>query len=537
MEINSRMGYIARKILDNAEKVYIEDLLNALGMTKRSFYYDIEKMNAWLKCYHLGNIRICGGYAVLDTPSKEALLELLETQTAYFFTAEERMALEIFYIALAHEVTTIEKLRRNFDVSKNTVLSDIRKQKEIVKKYHLEIRFTPQRGYFIYGEEFLIRNFLSEQLDRLKSVQTQKMIKGILMQSFASFTGKEIDFYQVIASSIAQYEKNIGAHFVDSFVKHAALLVMAAVVRCWLNEHFSIDSQEKSTIKKTNEYLNVLEMIQHMAGQGIIICAEENYYITILLLGIKNFDLDRKVSADGFVNEVADQFIANFEKNARINIRAKENLKTRLILHLKPMYYRLKYGIKVENPLLLDIKLMYGDVFALVEKSIKEIGGEIEKIVTQEEIAYLVMYMESHFSEMQYGILGSNHRKRPILIVCGAGVSTSVFIRTQLIDLMGNQFDFALCSVNQFGQKNLDEYLMIISTVRFKALPKHTVYVGPILSSRDKELILSQLNNYKISPGIEFSLCDLMNILREHVSDKEALERINFDLYSFFFKK
>lgn len=536
MEINGRMGYILRKMLESAEKIYVTDIVTGLKGTKRSFYYDIEKLNAWLKYTGLGVIRASGGCCILDTPDRRRLSELLETQTSYFFSADERMMLELVYIALDVDTVSIEKLRQHFDVSKNTVLADIKRQKETLRAHGLDIKFTPQRGYYIDGGEFLIRNFISAQVDAIKSNRTRRQVKEILQKSLAAVTGRDVNFHAQVVAAIRRYAQNIRTHFVESFVEHAACMVMAAAIRCRQGAHFHIASQEKATIKKTSEYLNVLEMAQTMAAEGVMVCGEENYYITILFLGMKNFDFDVKVSADGFVNDVANRFIVNFERNANLKIREKEQLKTRLILHLKPMYYRLKYGIRVENPLLGDIKAMYGDVFSLTEKSMKEIGGEIERIITEEEIAYLVMYIESHFNELQCEKTG-DYRKNSILIVCGAGVSTSVFIRTQLMELMGNQFAFELCSVSQFERKKIETYLMIISTVRFPALPNTTVYVGAILSDRDKEMILGQLNPYKIAVESPFSLHDLMAIIKKHVADKDVLERVNFDLYSFFYKK
>lgn len=82
----------------------------------------------------------------------------------------------------------------------------------------------------------------------------------------------------------------------------------------------------------------------------------------------------------------------------------------------------------------------------MVSDSIRSVGGEIGELITEDEISFLVMFVESHMADLEMGRESSSAGR--ILIICGTGVSTSVFVRSQLQDILGDGFQYDLSAVS-----------------------------------------------------------------------------------------
>ncbi|MBR0598254.1 BglG family transcription antiterminator [Sinanaerobacter chloroacetimidivorans] len=543
MELNGRMVNILNAMINSSEnswnEIPVSDLLSALKITKRTFYYNFDKISKWLKENDLGTVSLSEGNCFVKFPKKDELKELLQSSnTNYFMSAEERHALEILYITLSSEIITIEQFQQMFDVSKNTILADIKKQKENLKEFQLDIKYSAKQGYFIEGEEFSIRKFLGNQVYRLGHIQAKKDLYRLLDNALFELTGKQLDFRDRIRDAIRIYETDIDTDLVQSYVEHEVLMIFIAYKRCMGGRHFTIDEQEKKTLEKLAEYKGVQKIISCLNEScGLNLCEQESYYITILLLGVKNFDFNSKIEEDSYIRNITKQFIANVERNANITIKDREPFMARLVSHIGPMYYRVKYDIKIENPLLDDIKAMYKQAFEVTRKSLGEVEGDLSDLIDDNEMGYLAMYIGGELNQVKREIKADQKNGQSVLIVCGAGVAASVLIKSQLIELIGDQFNFVLCSVGKLKDKNLAEYSLAVSTVRFDELPEHTVYVGAVLSEQDKRKIITELNKCKMKVMNEFTLGDLMKIISGssggNLTNGE-LEEINYELCRFF---
>ncbi len=61
--------------------------------------------------------------------------------------------------------------------------------------------------------------------------------------------------------------------------------------------------------------------------------------------------------------------IRDFQLYAAIEFRDSEQMIQNLLLHVKPAFYRMKYGIEIENTLRDSVKRNYPEVFHLTKKS------------------------------------------------------------------------------------------------------------------------------------------------------------------------
>ena len=209
MELKSRQTYILRSLLDAEQGLTSTYLLQILGIAKRTFYYDIEKINDYLAQYKMGRLVIGGQRIRAEISDRAALDRQLRKNSSYFFSVSERRAMEILYISLASEVVTINCMMETFDVSKNTALADIKMIREELDEWGLSLHSAIKVGYQIEGEEATIRKLLWAQFRKLNNPEGNSAVKSFLQQSMVTLTGNDIDFLELCRCLIKQYESDI----------------------------------------------------------------------------------------------------------------------------------------------------------------------------------------------------------------------------------------------------------------------------------------------------------------------------------------
>jgi len=90
-----------------------------------------------------------------------------------------------------------------------------------------------------------------------------------------------------------------------------------------------------------------------------------------------------------------------------------------MLIHLKPAYYRIKYGLKVENPLTETIKQKYSEIYEITKKVIRHLESFTGREASEKEVAYLAM----HFGGWMRREGSQPPPRKKALIVCGNGIS------------------------------------------------------------------------------------------------------------------
>ena len=78
------------------------------------------------------------------------------------------------------------------------------------------------------------------------------------------------------------------------------------------------------------------------------------------------------------------------------------------MVHLEPALYRMKNDMTISNPLLLQIKQEYPEVFEKCEKAAEVIGEKTGLVANEAEVGYLAM----HFGAAKERIDSRKRKKR-----------------------------------------------------------------------------------------------------------------------------
>ena len=206
MELKNRQTSILRSILRSGGGMAIQDLMESYEIARRTLYYDVRKIDDWLAEGHLGEIWISEQIVNVHIADYKRLEKKLGQRQNYFFSVAERQAVEIIYIALYHEAVTVQKLEEYFDVSRNTILTDIKEIRRKLEENELSLSTSVKTGYVIQGKEATIRKVLGIQIRQLSNTEGRAAVKQLFQQSLRILTKNDIDFYELCNSVIYQYE-------------------------------------------------------------------------------------------------------------------------------------------------------------------------------------------------------------------------------------------------------------------------------------------------------------------------------------------
>src|SRR5699024_2703072 len=129
------------------------------------------------------------------------------------------------------------------------------------------------------------------------------------------------------------------------------------------------------------------------------------------------------------LTSVVEEMVYDFQKFAAVDFPEPTKMIHNLLLHLKPTYYRKKYGIQIENVLKDSIKNNYPEIFHLTKKVIHHVENLIEQEIDDNEVAYIAMHFGGWLRQEGVDL---ELRKKKMLIVCTNGLGTSRLLESQL---------------------------------------------------------------------------------------------------------
>ena len=535
MELKSRQTYILRSLLEADQGISSALLLTQLDIARRTLYYDVEKINDWLSYHSMGRVIVSGQNLRAEVFDQDALDRQLKRTSSYFFSVAERRAMGILYISLSSRSVTISSLMDYFEISKNTALADIKTIRDELEGWGLALHSAIKLGYHIAGEEAVIRKLIWTQFRKLNNPEGTASVKSFLQQSMVALTGNDVDFLELCRCLIKQYESDIkGDCFLD-VSGFESMMIQASWIRSRKGREINMSDDEQFALMKTLSYRSVEFSAQKLGILGMGISPMETYYITSLFLGIQTTGFTSQEEENSYIAILAEQLIYHFERIACISFPNRERLHGQLTHHIRPMYYRLKYGILAKNPLAKDIMRMYPVIYNFTRRAMQEIDTRLHTDISEDELAYLCVYFASNLSEkaVSQGDCGGADE---VLIIGPENMATATLVKEQLQDLFGLSFRYSVITVDRLRKWALEDYALVVSLIPLgKQLEcGRQVHTGPILTEADQRKILDVLRQNRTVARHDSLIRDIIRLAETDTEGRLQSEKLYFDLFRYF---
>ena len=487
-----------------------EDLLAQFEISSRQLAYSVEAINEKLLEKKLPIIERRNGYYYAKNEAAD-YLTIHQSVQDIVFSKEDRVYLLLIMILTRIEELSLDHFCIELQISKNTALTDIKKAKELLGKYHLNIEFSRKKGYVIVGEEWDKRIILFHAIIRIYKNYGDNVTIQLLESS-----QKYMDH---VTNDVLKIEKFLGVKYTDEDFYPLIDFISSIFVRIergQLIDSCRIDDREE--IENTKEY----QSLSYITTDFPDLPEDEKVFISLQLLSsnVRNKRMVSEKDLPLLANSLWE-FLTEFEMNTLLVLSDKKDLLKKLLNHFKPAYYRIKYDLSTGNVLYDKIRSEYNVLHNFVRQSIAPLEAFFQTEIADEEIAYITLFVGGHLISTDHNDLEDKIIKAAIL--CPNGISMSKLIEQKLKEIFPEFLFYPTNSIREY-EKFMLPHDIVFSTVPVKSDKK--VYVINEILNKSDQLQLRQdviKDVFQLDfDGVRSSA--IVDILKQYVSINKSIE-------------
>lgn len=515
MYLDERSNVLLKEILRHPN-ISNAKLQEKFGLTRRQVDYSFQKVNQWLEEQAYPKIhRSANGRFVVEPD----LFQLVEKKTSgeeedrYILSEKERTSLIILMLTTNQEELSLNHFISELDVSKNTVLRDLKGVQQIFDTFGLEVHYSRMKGYQVRGDEWNQRSALIYAAGHIISSYHGESF----LQHFMQMDAVRVD---TIREHLVEVEGQLNLTFIDNKMQILPYILESIFRRIRkgqrITTEFLIDFNELSD---TQEY----GAVQLLIEDEPYISETERLYISLQLLTsnvLPKNDLTNETSPR--LKMAVAQVLSEFEKKACIQFVDKDSLLEKLFAHIKPAYYRIKYHLTTDYSLLDKIDQEFQAVHYIVKQSLKPLEKFIETRIPENESIFITLFIGGHLIEtterLQTRLKG--------VVVCPNGLSISRLMEKTLRSLFPEIFFYQAMSIREFEQTNV-RYDLIFSAVPLRT-EKKIFLINQLMDEQERlELRRRVMRSVYMVGESSVSVEQLMRAVEKHatVQDKERLAK------------
>ena len=475
--MNSRQIMILQAVRSQDEFISANSLSEMFGVSTKTIYKDIDKINQYFKEYGIEIEKIPRKGIRIDEKFKSKKIDLilsdidskknLDNQSIEY--REEFLFKEIF---LKRKKLNIDVYEDSTFISEGSARRDIKKlEKEISsKKLHL----VNEKGrYFVSGEESRIRTLIKEYVSSLIDDSNFEDIKTLSR----FFTKENIsNCKKVIYELGKKYDYDLSKRYFNTLLIDLLVQINMIELGFILTDYktsikFDIDHFEAYFYAR--EILSkILDSKKEIPSQEI-----EAFSYTLLASGFKiknagyNLRLDKSVT----------NLIKKVSNILDIDLANDYHLKNMLISHIGPMIFRLQKSIAVNNPVAEEVKKQYSVLYNVVWLSARELTEEFNIKMTADEAAFLAIHFQIAVEKV--------HTSLNILVICPHGIATSELIVSKLKRLILDTDKIKKIDLDDLDKIDLSNVDFIVSSVKLEKIKVPVFEVSPVITEQEMKEI------------------------------------------------
>lgn len=507
-------GYkILKTIVDDPTITGVQ-LEKEMGLTRKQISYSLEKINYYLMDNGFNNIeRLKTGKFVVQKEVIDAFKtnKLNDNIDRYIFAEHERILLITLMLLEHKEEFSINHFTFMFKVSKNTVISDIRKvHSTLMQQYDLEILYNRQKGYYIVGKEYEKRILMVRIIRELLGLSNGKAMIHSVLEIDESILSK-------LKQDVEEVEKRIHVRFIDERIKEIPYILYFDLLRIQSKKYLDVLPEDYQHIIGTNEYGIVLDVFKKYEI--------ENPFEKMFLVSqfqVSSISSEYNKNFEDELRNVASLVLENFENLVCFKFKDSKSLLEALVQHIKPALYRIRYQYHIEGNILNMILPQHGYLHEIIRHTIRPLEDFIGHKIPDEELAYITILFGGWLTKE--GRLDILEEKKKAIVVCTNGVSISNFLFINLKEVFP-EFDFiTTLSVREFNEYK--KHYDIVFTTVYLETNKPQFLVRPIMNELDLQNIRKNVFGELMNVSMyEIKSSSLIKIVEEFadIHDRKGL--------------
>ena len=473
----------------------IEMLAQRFGVSERTIRNDIKDINKELK--NSGLIEINQGKCslrVFDSRDfQNAYARIIETDDL-MNSSHKRQEYIFAKLMRAMEPVLTDDIAYEMNIGRSTLISDLKKLRQTMKEYELEIVGKTSKGLTLAGSELNIRKFVMENLfDSVyknypqDEMMLEKIRQAMVAENFEESTQKMFENYMTL-----MFDRFLTGHVITRMPE----------------KYYNLVSR--------NSFLFVDKLIDDISKEFYIeIPVEEKIFVFLPIIGMRT-PADSKnmysIELDEKICPLLQKIVEQIHQELNILIDTHE-FTEKFMYHIMFMINRLRYNVHIDNPMFEDIHYKYPLAFKMAEIAARVIEKESEVEVTQAEMGYLAAYF-GVFLEVNT----LNQKQQKIAVISDKGRVTAQLFAVQIRKVVDSSSQLDILSPSEAVSGILDQYdIVICTTEHMIECECPIIYIHEIF---DENELKNKLRQAKFCKGTEAAILDdnwyvMANILKE----------------------
>lgn len=431
------------QLLRKNRAVSISNLADRLEVSDRTVRNDIRQLNQDLKnCGVIEGKQGIYSLTVFDELEFKKLSAAFENEKEMMSTPRGRMDYIFEELIRAEEPVLTDELAYEMNVSRTTLIADLKKLRSELALYQIGLVGKTSKGMVIEGNEEDIRRYILD-------VNSSRLYRDYPLDP--EIRSAADSFYK---------EMNWDHTLIQSYEKYLILMLDR-----YLNGH-EIQTLPQSFYNLTaTKTFPAIDRFIDSIGEFLFVDfpIEEKLFTMLPVAGMRTpTDLARleRIRLDPAMDELLERILREIQWELHLTLDGGEYAQE-FKYHLMFMINRLRYHIKLDNPILEDVVVKYPLAYRMSKIAFRIICEEYSVLENEAEMGYLTAYFAV--------FLEKNHllQEEPlrIAVVCGTGIVTSHLISMQLRKELDSSTRIDVFSREAVSSELLETYDVTLTTV------------------------------------------------------------------------
>lgn len=468
--LNERQNSILKYLYNKKDYTTINEISKEFKVSVRTIRYDLDNIEYTLK----DNEKI----SLVRTPRYGIKLEFKGKRDILTFSSifdcveinspEDRVIFIAINLLIGN--SKVEELANMLSISKNTVVSDLKKAKEILNNLRINVISKAYVGTCIEGDEEDVRYAFINLYYKISNADNYKLLKMII----DDFDSVKND----IEERIHKVENKLSLEYSDTSFKELIIIIMYCFMRMGEYSNFNYSEEYIHEKEQEEEFEAIQYAFVDKTEDKKEICYLMKWFKSAKVMSFINDKSDVKMDGNKYL---AMRIIEDMEKYTGIDYSNDFDFVNSVVMHFSVAMYRMQNNFKIENPLKEDIKMRLGIIYQITEDVMKKYESEIGVEFPDDEVSYMAMHFGAAFERKTQEIFDTK-----ALIVCNSGLATAGLLSARMEVMLPQIQVEGVCRLNNLEDelKNKDVDI-IISTVPIRNTDIEYVEVNPMLNIDD----------------------------------------------------
>ncbi|MGR3765485.1 BglG family transcription antiterminator [Rossellomorea sp. NS-SX7] len=489
MFITSREKAIIELIVKTSGKHTVHSLSAFMNVSGRTIQRNLKSIEAILKHYHL-ELKRTGSDGLFIDGKNEHIYKLIQGLAEASPTDEtpEERKLQLLIILL-HEGPSFKKqvLAHQLGISVTTLSAYLDELADWLSKFSITLTRKRGVGVELIADESSKRNalasfflvyFYEDIIESLYLMQNGHLITEPVLGYFQPDYLKAV--YQTVDRHLSKEQLSLVDNDYIGLVIHVSLSIQRTQKNWVITNMNRLESNYSSEYKMMMDIAAELEEVL-----SIRITDSDVNFLTLILKGSKVQEADAAYYDSIFLGHLIKKVVKDVSTSLNVDLTDDFSLFQGLLAHMGPSIFRLKQQMELFNPLTEEIKEKYPVLFLAVKNSLENEFTDI--VFPDAEVAYIVLHFGSAL------LMNEEKLKIDAVVVCPTGIGASKMLASRIQKELKMIHSVDILSIADFRTANLNEYDIVVSTVRLPFTEVDYLLVNPLLSEKDTGFIQDYL--------------------------------------------